>query len=116
MTQGSKLVGFQDSQSLCSGPERSRGGGAAGASLQGICIRRGQSLPVEAGGGPDAGAPALANDELICVQRALMLSLSLAPGGSISGTGKSGKGGGQQTGSALDLSPVAVCVSGFALQ
>ena len=25
MTQGSKLVGFQDSQSLCSGRERSRG-------------------------------------------------------------------------------------------
>lgn len=51
-------------------------------------------LPAAAGGGPGAGAPALAKDELICVHRALMLSLSLAPGGSISGTGKSGKGGG----------------------
>jgi hypothetical protein len=51
-----------------------------------------------AGGGPDAGAPALAKDELICVHKALMLSLSLAPGGSISGTGKSGKGRGQQGG------------------
>ena len=77
----------------------------------------GQSLPVEVGGGPDAGAPALANDELICVHRALMLSLSLAPGGSNSGTGKSGNGGGQRTGpgSALDPSPVGgphkVCAS-----
>ena len=53
--------------------------------------REGLSLPVEAGGGPGAGAPALAKDELICVHRALMLSLSLALGGSISGTGKSGK-------------------------
>lgn len=33
MTQGSKLVGFQDSQSLCSGPERKQG--EAGAALQG---------------------------------------------------------------------------------
>ena len=118
MTQGSKLVGFQDSQSLCSGPERTRGGGRQEHHCR-ESASGGQSLPVEAGGGPDAGAPALANDELICVQRALMLSLSLAPGGSISGTGKSGKGGGQRTGSALDSSPVAgphkVCVSADSL-
>ena len=119
MTQGSKLVGFQDSQSLCSGPERSRGGGRQEHHCRESASGEGQSLPVEAGGGPDAGAPALANDELICVQRALMLSLSLAPGGSISGTGKSGKGGGQRTGSALESSPVAgphkVCVSADSL-
>lgn len=57
-------------------------------------IGDGLGLPAAAGGSPGAGAPALAKDELICVHRALMLSLSLAPGGSISGTGKSGKGGG----------------------
>lgn len=51
----------------------------------------GMHLPVGTGGGPGAGAPALAKDELICVHRALMPSLSLAPGGSISGTGKSGR-------------------------
>lgn len=64
----------------------------------------GLSLPAEPGGGP--GAPALAKEELICVHRALMLSLSLAPGGSISGTGKSGKAGGQQTGSGPALDPI----------
>lgn len=68
--------------------------------------REGLSLPVEAGGGPGAGAPALAKDELICVHRALMLSLSLALGGSISGTGKSGKGGGQRTGPGSALDPI----------
>lgn len=46
----------------------------------------GRGLPVVADGGPGAGAPALAKDELICVHRALMPSLSLVPGGSISGT------------------------------
>lgn len=53
--------------------------------------QEGLGSPVEAGGGPGAGAPALAKDELICVHRALMLSLSLAPGGSISGTGGQGE-------------------------
>lgn len=66
----------------------------------------GLGLPAEAGGGPGAGAPVLAKDELICVHRALMLSLSLAPGGSISGTGKSGKGGGQRRGPGPALNPV----------
>lgn len=51
----------------------------------------GLGLPAGTGGGPGAGAPALANDELICVHRALMPSLSPAPGGSISGTRKLGK-------------------------
>lgn len=64
-------------------------GGCGGATQEGL------GSPVEAGGGPGAGAPALAKDELICVHRALMLSLSLAPGGSISGTGRAGKGRGQ---------------------
>jgi hypothetical protein len=49
-----------------------------------------------AGGGPDAGAPALAKDELICVHRALMPSLSPVPGGSISGTVRSQNGGGEK--------------------
>lgn len=59
--------------------------------MQGVCPVESLALPVVAGGGPGAGAPALAKDELICVHRALMLSLSLAPGGSISGTGKQGR-------------------------
>lgn len=46
----------------------------------------GRGLPVVADGGPGTGAPALAKDELICVHRALMPSLSPVPGGSISGT------------------------------
>lgn len=66
----------------------------------------GLNLPAEAAGGPGAGAPALAKDELICVHRALMPSLSLAPGGSISGTGKSGKGGGQRRDPGAALDPV----------
>lgn len=57
--------------------------------------------PGVADGGPDAGAPALAKDELICVHRALMPSLSLVPGGSISGTVRSQNGRDEQTGSSL---------------
>lgn len=62
---------------------------------------RGLLLPVVADGGPDAGTPALAKDELICVHRALMPSLSLAPGGSISGTVRLQNGGDEQRGSGL---------------
>lgn len=88
MTHDPTPAGFQDPGV----PEvtLSGAGGCRGAPREGL------GSPVEAGGGPGAGAPALAKDELICVHRALMLSLSLAPGGSISGTGRSGKGGGQR--------------------
>lgn len=62
-----------------------------------------KGLPVVADGGPDAGAPALAKDELICVHRALMPSLSPVPGGSISGTVRSQNGRGEQAGFAAIL-------------
>lgn len=62
-----------------------------------------KGLPAVADGGPDAGAPALAKDELICVHRALMPSLSPVPGGSISGTVRSQNGRGEQRGSAATL-------------
>ena len=48
--------------------------------------------------GPDAGAPALANNELICAHRALMLSLSLAQVAPSQTLGSQGTG----PGSALD--------------
>lgn len=69
----------------------------------GVRPGEGLRLPVgTGGGGPGAGAPALAKDELICVHRALMPSLSLAPGGSISGTGKSGR---------VEISEQALCLT-----
>ena len=78
------------------GPEAAlNGAGECRRGPEAPSLGEGPGLPVEASGGPGAGAPAPAKDELICVHRALMLSLSLAPGGSISGTGESVEGGGQ---------------------
>lgn len=89
MTRVSKPVGFHVpgvSAVTLNGAGKCRRGTA------GCPPRKGLHLPVDiGGGGPGAGAPALAKDELICVHRALMPSLSLAPAGSISGTGKLGR-------------------------